>query len=94
MHGEGPDDDVDGDGQEPDEDDEQEEGRVVVGVLRPDDDRVDADEGLDHRQDDQQRRQDLQVLPLGTQVQKPVVKHMRFTVSAFRNSVVISSSLV
>jgi len=37
---------VDDDGQEPDEDDEQQEGRVGGGVLRPDDDGMNANERL------------------------------------------------
>ena len=38
--------DVDDDRQEPDEDDEEQESRVGGRVLRPDDDRMDADERL------------------------------------------------
>ena len=34
---------------------------------------MDADEGLDHRENDEQRRQDFQVFPLRAEVQKPVV---------------------
>ena len=59
MHREGSHNHVHGDGQKPDEDDEQEKGRIVVGVLRPDDDWMDADEGLDHRENDEQCCQDL-----------------------------------
>ena len=59
VYGDGPTHHVHGDGQKPDEDDEQEKGRIVVGVLRPDDDWMDADEGLNHRENDEQRCQDL-----------------------------------
>ena len=62
--------DVDAHREEPDEDDEQEEGGVVVGVLRPDDDRVEAHEGLDHGEDDEQGGEDLHVGPLRLEVEE------------------------
>ena len=58
-------------GQEPDEDDEQEEGGVVLRVLGPDDDGVEADEGLDDGEDDEEGGEDLHVGALGLEVEQP-----------------------
>ena len=65
---------MDEEGEEPDAYGEEEILRVVVGVLRPDDHRVEADERLDDGQYHQQCCQDFQIFLLRIKMENPEKK--------------------
>ena len=71
---------MDKEGQKPDSNGEQEILGVVVGVLGPDDHRVEADERLDDGQYDQQCCQDFQVFLPRVQVENPEKSIDKFTI--------------